>query len=497
MASNVLSFLATQHFSMFSFGDILGNTDNHNNFTDDFTATGMSDERLDLTSALVSPHIGPGLLPHSQPVVSGQVSGNSQGSDPAYASLAYMYQQCEHQFQQLTHGYNSLRMSHEELTKSHKIVLAYMETSKTPTTCNQESDHKTVEPSTWKLIKPLVRSDYPLIKFWTKLAWKLHSDTVNDLSSLNVDGMPINGIVAGQIQVFACSIWHGLLNRKAAPPKWGDAPMDVREHYYYDMEVKFKILRYCEGHWKAQAVAMLIYSQWHSTFVKKCGVAVKEEGGAEPDAETAQATSTKRPRLASSNDVSESPSLQKNITGSMPKGITPIDPLADVFNNPSATTKTGSPGPTSVMLPAPTTIETQVGSSPTSTSTQDTPVISETSSNPHTTGNTSGPTLSSSTTSPSAATTGKRVEKKYACNKRMIPGGAKRTSVPGTGVFPILKGPKGTLPDIGTLWRQVPSVQTEGGRCEGLSKGSGLQIGENTQLKAQLAHVNKVQLVLR
>ncbi|KAH8980249.1 hypothetical protein EDB86DRAFT_3088033 [Lactarius hatsudake] len=507
MASNALSFPATQHFSAFSFGDILGNSNNN-----DFTATGTSDEHLDLTSALVSPHIAPGLLPHSQPVVSGQVGGTLQGSDtPTYARLAYMYQQREHQFQHLTRDYNSLRTSHEELTKSHKKVLdAYIEASNTLTTRNQESDHNSTQslgspeagPSTQQLMKPLVRSDYPLVKFWTKLAWKIYSDTINDSSNLvpgdnrrgrtrsaqginvmmlyieNADGTSIDGIVAGQIRDFAHSIWHRLLLRKAAPDKWGDAPSDVREHYYYDMEVKYEVLRYCEGHWKAQAVATSIYSQWHSTFVKKRGATVKEE----ENADTVQAT-TKKPRLASSNDVSESPSFRENVAGIMPKGITPIDPLyrsytyrpiliylheidcsTDVFDDPSLSgfslfetvpdviptptldpgtngespatgvtdsaspapspaTETVSPGPASVTLPAPTTIETQVGSSPTSTSTQDTPVVSETSPSPHT--NASGPTLSSSATSPSAATTGKRVEKKYACNKRMIPGGAK------------------------------------------------------------------------
>ncbi|KAH9025087.1 hypothetical protein EDB85DRAFT_1894015 [Lactarius pseudohatsudake] len=329
MASNALSFPATQHFSAFSFGDILGNSDNHN----DFTATGTSDERLDLTSALVSPHIGPGLLPHPQ-LVSGQVGGNLHGSDtPAYVRLAYMYQQREHKFQQLTRDYNGLRTSHEELTKSHKkVVEAYIEALNTLTTRNQESDHNSTrslgspetDPSTRQLMKPLVRSDYLLVKFWTKLAWKVHSDTINDSSNLirqginvmmlyieNADGTSINGTVAGEIRDFARSIWHGLLLWKAAPDKWGDASSDVREHYYHDMEVNFEVLHYCEGHWKAQAVATSIYSQWHTTFVKKRGAAVKEE----EDADTLQAT-TKKPRLASSDEVSESPSFQENVAGS-------------------------------------------------------------------------------------------------------------------------------------------------------------------------------------
>ncbi|KAH8995169.1 hypothetical protein EDB83DRAFT_2325102, partial [Lactarius deliciosus] len=495
MASNALSFPATQHFSAFSFGDILGNSNNN-----DFTATGTSDEHLDLTSALVSPHIAPGLLPllstrrfwtsrrHFTGIRYSNICEARIYVPATRTSIPTPYTRL-----QFSEVLSCSATSHEELTKSHKKVLdAYIEASNTLTTRNQESDHNSTQslgspeagPSTQQLMKPLVRSDYPLVKFWTKLAWKIYSDTINDSSNLvpgdnrqggtrsaqginvmmlyieNADGTSIDGIVAGQIRDFARSIWHRLLLRKAAPDKWGDAPSDVREHYYYDMEVKYEVLRYCEGHWKAQA--------WHSTFVKKRGATVKEE----ENADTVQAT-TKKPRLASSDDVSESPSFRENVTGIMPKGITPIDLLyrsytyrpiliylheidcsADVFDDPSlsgfslfetvpdviptptldpgtngespATGVTDSASP--ALSPATETSVTwagigHVGSSPTSTSTQDTPVVSETSPSPHT--NASGPTLSSSATSPSAATTGKRVEKKYACNKRMIPGGAK------------------------------------------------------------------------
>ncbi|KAI9442695.1 hypothetical protein H4582DRAFT_2073289 [Lactarius indigo] len=503
MASNALSFPTTQHLSGFSFPDILGNS----NSSIDFASAGTPDERPDLTSALITPHIGPGLLSHSQPGISGQSNGtlvSLQGSDtPAYSRLACL-------FQQLTRDYNCLRASHEELMKSHKIVLeAYVETSKNLTARNQESDHnlnstrsswlgspETVNPSTRQLIKPLVKSDYPLIKFWTRLAWKFHLDNTNDSSNLvpgnnrrggtrsaqginvmmlyieNADGTPVNGAVAAEIREFARSIWRGLHTRNAAPERWGDASKEIKEHYYHDMEVKYEVLRYCEGHWKSQAVATAIYSQWYGNFVlgtgKKRGTAVKEEGDA--DTETVQVT-TKKPRLASSDDLSEppvTPPSARNVASSVPKGITPIDPLADVFDDPSASgfslfetvpdvtplptldpgttgespaagatdgaslapspaTEPVSPGPGPVTSPAPTTIETHVASSPMSADAPDTPIMLETSSNPHTTGNVSGPTLDSSATLPSSATTGngKRVEKKYACNKKMIPGGAK------------------------------------------------------------------------
>jgi len=361
-----------------------------------------------------------------------------------------------------------------------------------------------------------VPNDLPLVKYWRKRAWKVHSDTLNDSSDLmpgrkrgrrgrtrsaqginvtmlyieNADGTPINGAVAGEIREFACSIWRGLHSwpRSAAPEKWGDASKEVREQYYLEMETEFEVLRYCEGHWKAQAVATSIYSQWYSVFVKKRNGAVKEED--DTDEETVQAT-TKRPRVANSNDASESPSPQKDVAG-MPKGITPIDPLyqsqsyrlirftykinysADVFDAPntsgftllqtvpeviptpildsgingppSGTGVTAPPTPPPVIepqvaprsapipvtLPAPpTTHETQMVSS--SASTPEAPLIPETThSNPTISINmpvgpfaNSDPSLKSNVTPSSAATgNGRRVEKKYACNKKMIPGGA-------------------------------------------------------------------------
>jgi hypothetical protein len=54
-----------------------------------------------------------------------------------------------------------------------------------------------------------------------------------------------------------------------APEKWGDMTMSVKQDYIRDMELKWGILQYCENHWKANAIATLIYSQWYHTYNKR------------------------------------------------------------------------------------------------------------------------------------------------------------------------------------------------------------------------------------
>ncbi len=114
MASNTLSFPTTQQLSAFGLADILGNSNN----PIDFTST--SNEHPDLTSALVTPHIDLGLLPHSQlPIVSGD-NGTLvplSGSDnPAYMRLACIYQHRKRQFQQLTRCHDPDASGHETCT---------------------------------------------------------------------------------------------------------------------------------------------------------------------------------------------------------------------------------------------------------------------------------------------------------------------------------------------------------------------------------------------
>ncbi|KAI9433274.1 hypothetical protein H4582DRAFT_2082423 [Lactarius indigo] len=144
----------------------------------------------------------------------------------------------------------------------------------------------------------------------------------------NADGTPITGDVAAEIWDYACSLWRQLDKCKAAPEKWGNTLKDIRENYYFEMESKFYVLRLCENHWKSQAIATAIYSQWYNRFVKKRGCAVKSEG------DTGEEPAAKRPRGAKNKPP---PGPTSDDAASIHKVIIPIDPLADVFDTPNAT----------------------------------------------------------------------------------------------------------------------------------------------------------------
>jgi hypothetical protein len=175
-----------------------------------------------------------------------------------------------------------------------------------------------------------MQSDYPRIKFWNKLDWKNFENARRDSSGLEVkntgrgggtrsskgenvmmlyiedaDGLPVSGTIAGGIRDFARSIWRGFYSLGVAPEKWGDAMPEVRSKYCNEMENAFEVLQYCANHWKAHAVATLIYSQWYHTFDKKQrAVKVEPSSTDEP--------SRKRTKIAISVDSDENNSPSSN-----------------------------------------------------------------------------------------------------------------------------------------------------------------------------------------
>ena len=231
------------------------------------------------------------------------------------------------------------RTTHEGLVEAHRVLVnAFTEATKRPYTDIHEP---IVASSASPSILPLVQSDYPAIKYWSKLDWKKTENIRRDSSDLeakgggrggarsskgknvmmlyieNADGSPIDGALASSIREFARLIWREFHSQGIAPEKWGDAPRDVRDRYCYEMETAFVVLRYCEDHWKAHAVATAIYSQWYHVFNKKKNPAIKEE-----PARKKSKTST------NDSDINDAQSPQQpNASESAPKIMTLDDPL--------------------------------------------------------------------------------------------------------------------------------------------------------------------------
>jgi hypothetical protein len=228
-------------------------------------------------------------------------------------------------------------------------------------------------------LPPLLRSDFPLVKFWTRQEWDDHESRSKDFSTLrrkggtrgpgryskgvNVrtcyiekeDGTPVCGDTAGKIRAFARQIWVELYERGNAPGTWGQASLAASNKYIREMENRWPVLRYCEDHWKVHALATLNYSQWYRwyderrTREKSMGRASKRaksriEGTANRDSERLDSESQadpgefygSRPQTPSDNlhsDGSEPSEPEEEVTqelskvSSRPKARPLINPL--------------------------------------------------------------------------------------------------------------------------------------------------------------------------
>ena len=195
----------------------------------------------------------------------------------------------------------------------------------------------------------LMSSDFPLVIFWTKRAWRKHEGGKKDSTELvaqsgqrggarsaqgenvmmqfiqNDDGTTIDGTLAAEMREFARSLWRGFHSRNATPEKWGDTSKDIREEYYHQMENEFFPLRLCDNHWKSQAIATSIYSQWHGYYVVKKREGVKEEENSDnlPASKRLKLDPTPEPEP----EPVSSPSSSHKDAAYMPKPIRPVDPL--------------------------------------------------------------------------------------------------------------------------------------------------------------------------
>ena len=139
---------------------------------------------------------------------------------------------------------------------------------------------------------PLSHLDYPRVKYWDKNVWKSVAGNRKNTSELQIktscrggtrsskgenvmmlyiedeNGVPVDGTITGGMRELARSIWRSLYERGLAPETWGQATKDIRDEYFREMESEYHVLRLCDNHWKANALATAIYSQWHKTYYK-------------------------------------------------------------------------------------------------------------------------------------------------------------------------------------------------------------------------------------
>ena len=239
-----------------------------------------------------------------------------------------------------------------QLFQAHSVLITTFAESKKrccpedPTPGLDKSNNPSAQvPATARQSVNLSRSDYPEVKYWTRQEWKIAENRRKDLSEVptgggsrggarsamgenvmmlyieEVDGQPVDGTIAAQIREFARSIWRGFYKQKMAPDTWGEVDDKVQDYFVCEMEERWTVLRYCDNHWKANAIATSLYSQWYHTYDRK------KKGLNEPAA--------KRPRIA----TEEPGDAHSPTAGSQADRVpspTPETPVDDITEAPSS-----------------------------------------------------------------------------------------------------------------------------------------------------------------
>ena len=234
----------------------------------------------------------------------------------AYVQLARQYQQLERDLVKERQDHESLkytlaflmclcianvehRISFQKLLNSNNmLVAAATESAKRPRSDDPELSSsgfpdRGITDTSLPSLPPLLRSDFPLVKFWTRKVWEDHESRRKDCSTLthkrgtrgpgryskgvNVrtcyvekeDGTPICGETAGKMRLVSRQIWVELYERGDAPETWGQVSLAASNKYIREMESRWPILRYCEDHWKVHALATQNYSQWYRWYDEK------------------------------------------------------------------------------------------------------------------------------------------------------------------------------------------------------------------------------------
>jgi len=154
-------------------------------------------------------------------------------------------------------------------------------------------------------LPPLSQGEYPMVRFWERKVWKSIAGAKKDTSEVeskgssrggtrsskgenvmmlyieDANGSPIDSNIASGMRDFARCIWRSLYERGIAPESWGKATKEVRDEFCREMETEYFVLRLCDNHWKANALATTIYSQWYRTYNKKMKFHPDDDGNSE------------------------------------------------------------------------------------------------------------------------------------------------------------------------------------------------------------------------
>jgi hypothetical protein len=149
---------------------------------------------------------------------------------------------------------------------------------------------------------PLLPTDYPKVKFWTRYSWTTASKKSNDSTTVDqkaaerggtrmandenvtmrfvedAEGLVIGGRRAQDIRRRMCRVFWHLADQPGGPaPTWTGYAGIKQQYYYREMANMFPELRLCQLDWKADKLAIDAYPSWYQTYMKKDRERVKQE----------------------------------------------------------------------------------------------------------------------------------------------------------------------------------------------------------------------------
>lgn len=120
------------------------------------------------------------------------------------------------------------------------------------------------------------------VLFWYLGDWKKVEKALEKLSSLlpflrKADGSLLSTEECESIRRDARLIFFGIIERAINPPvSWfNHATIEQRQEFRYEMESRHEELRYCQGGWKSEAVAKLVYPQVKYTYSRRAQRAIE------------------------------------------------------------------------------------------------------------------------------------------------------------------------------------------------------------------------------
>jgi hypothetical protein len=137
---------------------------------------------------------------------------------------------------------------------------------------------------------PLMREDYPAVKYWYKHDWLNHVKNNSDTADVgmairgksltakginktvqyieDIEGNPVDGYKVRDIRSHARAIWVNFQTSGRAPSSWGKADAEVASVYRHEMCLKFFEFALCDNDWKADLLATESYPSWYCNHIK-------------------------------------------------------------------------------------------------------------------------------------------------------------------------------------------------------------------------------------